>query len=297
MRAATKTGVYPDAQLYADAAAAHDYLLFNFGEAAGTALSDKSGSINAQALIGTTSGIWANPTRGITPATDTALQINTANSPAAAVAKAGRIYKFDGNRLGGIIYLAARLSIAAAPGSDTANYLFSCGRQGASGSADAYGQLSMRISAGRVPQLEIRRRGQSGSLLTPGAGAGSALVAGGSARTILCLLSEANDTDLQVDWFIDGGLSAAASSTQVGALAEGPLQNDSAGVVLLGKSAATGSFVPANFIGAGSVAPVVEWVMMGRCANTAANRTRIISSVGALHTYRRLPADFAAITR
>ena len=68
MRNVRRVAVRNRGSVYQQAAANHDWFLFNFGEASGATVSDRSGSVSALALSGTTTGVWANPTRGITPA-------------------------------------------------------------------------------------------------------------------------------------------------------------------------------------------------------------------------------------
>lgn len=303
----TPVSILPSSRVYEVAAANHDFFLLTFGETSGSTLSDKSRAVVGQSLIGTQT-VWGNPTLGITPAADTAFQINASRSSAAASAKAGRIYRVDDSRIsrvaadgallstgGAMIYIMFRLSIAAAPASDISNYLLSMGRQGAGGSPDPYGQASIRISAVRVPQLELRRRGQTGALLTPGSGV--ALIAGGAARSYLLLMSEATPSDLQIDWFVDASPTVSVSSTFTGALDECPLEQSGSGICLLGRGGTTSPFAPASFIGSGSVAPVVQWIGVGRCAASAANRAALLESWQAMHALGEMPAAFGRIAR
>ena len=298
MRNVRRVAVRNRGSVYQQAAANHDWFLFNFGEASGATVSDRSGSVSALTLSGTTTGVWANPTRGITPATDTAAQLKTSAVSTSALDRLARIYQFDAGAVGRLQYILFRMGLNAAPASDTANYLLSLGRQGAGGSTDAFGQLSIRINATRVPNLELRKRGTLGTLATIGSGQALATGSPGVARSYLVLLSETNaGADLQVDWFADGGANPTNSNSIAGGIAAGPLRNDAAGAVILGRGSPTNPYAPANQIGSGSVAPVVEWLGFGACADNAGNRAAIVEAWQGYHALRDMPAAFGRITR
>lgn len=290
----SKVALSPVSELITDASANHDWFFWNFSDGAAdsgaTSVSDKSG-VSTQALVGTTAGVWANPATGITPAVDTAFQINSVLSSAEASARAERIYDFSGNTLNNdLIYIMTRLSVAGSPATDTSNNLLSFGRRGSG--VDAYGQIALRLSAGRIPQLELRKRGENGVLHATSSNTTLAL---GVPQSFLCIISQPNTTDLDVEWRVDGSLSIANSVVVAGGLAAGPLSVPEAGIVLLGKGSVTSPFGPSVYIGAGTVAPIVHWLGVGRCADTAANREALLTSWQHLHQNRELPAAFARI--
>lgn len=291
---ANKIALSPVSELISGSAANHDWFFWNFSEgatsSAATSVSDKSG-VSSQALVGTTAGVWANPGLGITPAVDTAFQINSVLSSADASARAERLYKFDGNTLNNdLIYIMTRFSVAGSPATDTSNNLLSFGRRGSG--VDPYGQIAFRISTGRIPQLELRKRGENGTLVATASNSALTL---GVPKSYCCILSQPNTTDLEVEWRVDGSLSLSNSGVVTGGLAAGPLSVPEAGIVLLGKGSVTSPFGPSVYIGAGTVAPIVHWIGIGRCADTAANREALLTSWQHLHQNRELPPAFARI--
>lgn len=291
----SKVTLSPASSLISDSAANHDWFFWNFSEgatdSAATSVSDKSG-VSDQALVGTTAGVWANPALGITPAVDTAFQINSVLSSADASARAERIYDFSGNTLNNdLIYIMTRLSVAGSPATDTSNNVLSFGRRGSG--VDAYGQIALRLSTGRIPQLELRKRGENGVLHATSSNTALAL---GAPQSFLCILSQPNTTDLEVEWRVDGSLSIANSVVVAGGLAAGPLSVPAAGIVLLGKGSVTSPFGPSVYVGAGTVAPIVHWIGIGRCADNAANREALLTSWQHLHQTRELPPAFARIS-
>ena len=301
MRNSRRIAIKNRGSVYQLAATNHDWLLFNFGETSGTTVSDRSGYVYNFPVSGTTTGLWSNSLRGITPSADNAIQFNSTSTTTTLLDRLSNIYKFDNSAsVGRLQYIMFKMGINAAPATDTSNYLLSFGRQSPGGITDAYGQLSIRINANRIPNLELRKRGTIGSLSTMGAGTGATLSTGspGSARTYLVLISTiSGGVDLQVDWFTDASVNPTNSNSIVGGVAAGPLRNDAAGVVIMGKSSASTPFGPSTLIGSGSVSPIVDWIGFGACSDNPTNRSAIIESWVGYCSLRDMPEAFSRITR
>ncbi|NMG48952.1 hypothetical protein GO613_12660 [Azoarcus communis] len=272
------------------AAADHDYLFFNFSEGAGSAISDKSGSVSAVALTGTAPA-WASKARGIDPGVDTHLSLKNGSASAELLDKLARIYATTGNRLNGIMYMMVRMSVAVAPGSDTTNVLVSAGRQGTA--TEQYGQMQVRVKASRTLEFGMRRRGTAGSLWY--ANSNAAMTAGGASRPYLLLLSEANETDLTAEWFVDANGSPQNSVTLANGLAEATVRSDDAGLHLMCQSNHLQQ--PVSYVGAGTVAPVIDWWGIGKMAATPANRAALLKAWQGLCRTGVMPIAFSRITR
>lgn len=268
----------------------HDYLFFNFAEGAGGTISDKSGSVSSAALTGTAPA-WTAPQRGIDPGVDTHLSLKTGSADAALLDKIARIYASSENRLNGIMYMMVRMSLAAGAAADTSNVLFSAGRQGTG--TELYGQMQVRVKTARTLEFGMRRRGTAGSLWF--ANSNAAMVAGGASRSYLLLLSEANATDLTAEWFVDAGGSPQNSLTLSNGLAESTVRSDEAGLHLMCQTNHLQE--PVAYVGAGSVAPVIDWWGLGKMAASAENRANLLAAWQGLSRSGVMPLAFSRIVR
>lgn len=279
----------PRANKYAEWQDNHLWMQFRFGEGTGTTTSDLSRRVINTTISGTTTGIWTNPALGIKPnSSGTYLWLLDADIP--GIDDFYAVTNTDGDNLltGEMIYVEFAMSIAAAPASDTTNYIMSMGRRDEAGTND-WGTFAWRINQNLQPTFQVQRRGQSSANTLRTAGAAGAMPADGTMHSYAMLL----EPDGSVSWFKDGTLTASSSIT----ISEGPIADTASGIALMSRHTSSSPWTPTSTpVGAGSVAPYVKRIHIGRCAHTAANLALIERLFVDMSATGQLPPYFGDIT-
>lgn len=284
MRNTPRFAVRPRANDYAAWKNNHLWLHFRFGEGTGTTTSDKSGRVVNTTINGTTTGIWTNPALGIKPnSAGTYLWLLDADVPGIDA-----FYDCTDLLADQIFYIEFAASIAGTPTSDTANYIMSMGRRDETGTND-WGTFAWRINQNLQPTFQLQRRGTSNQNTLRSAGTGGAMPADGTMHSYAMMLED----DGTVSWYKDGTLTASASVT----LSEGPLADTASGIAIMGRHTTSSPWTPTGMpMAAGSVAPYVKRIHIGRCAKSAANRALLERLFVDMAATGNLPRYFGDIT-
>lgn len=279
----------PRANKYAAWKDNHLWMHFRFGEGTGTTTSDSSRRVVDTTINGTTTGIWTNPSLGINPnSAGTYLWLLDANIP--GVDDFYAITNANGDNLltGEMIYVEFAMSIAADPTGDTTNYIMSMGRRDETGTND-WGTFAWRINQNRRPTFQLQRRGIANQNTLISAGTDGVMPADGTMHSYAMLL----EPDGTVSWFKDGVLTNSASIT----ISEGPIIDTASGIAIMGRHTTSTPWTPtAAPVAAGTVAPYLKRMHIGRCAHTAANLALIERLLVDMSATGQLPPYFGDIT-
>lgn len=289
MRNLPRRTTIPRANKYADWKDNHLWVHFRFGEGAGTTTSDSSRTVVNTTINGTTTGIWTNPAIGIKPnSAGTYLWLLDANIPGIDALYECTNANGDNLLTGEMIYIEFAASIAAAPASDTSNYIMSMGRRDETGTND-WGTFAWRINQNLQPTFQVQRRGTSALNTLRTAGAEGAMPADGTMHSYAMFL----EPDGTVSWFKDGTLTASSSVT----ISECPIIDTASGIAIMGRHTTSAPWTPtANPMAAGSVAPYLKRMHIGRCAHTSANLALLNRLVVDMAATGELPPYFGGIT-
>lgn len=169
-------------------------------------LYDRLGNLPAQDILGTVTGLWANPANGLTA--------HSAGSYTARITESDlSAFSLDG--FAGFLVISADILAPATPSAD--EYIFSIGRNPATGGYSGSGCVTLRLSGGQAV-LILRPRTVAGADAGGAAGGTNLLLfstALGTAaqRTVTYLVDLRSTSSAPVYAYLDGVLKAAGSMT------------------------------------------------------------------------------------
>lgn len=265
-------------------------LFFPFSEwgenAAATTVSDLSGTAVAIPVDGTTAGLGATPSLGVTLTTDNHIWLNNLVS-GLDMEFINSIYDCT-NGFDRIVFFAADVTIAAAPASDVTNYLLSMGKRD-DVNPDAWGQLCVRLNLNRKPNWHLRTRR---AVQTNEVSGSSTAIATGTPTSIFGVLLPG--TTANSIWYMDGVLDNTGNIASIDTM--GPLAESNHGIALMGATSNNSPFTPQSRFGAGTVAPTARNMLIGKCSYNAANQVLLPQLAMYLAKFKRLPAWIDQIT-
>lgn len=260
-------------------------IYFPLTEGTGTTISDLAG-ISDLTVVGTTTNIWSVPSSGIKLTTDNHVILDLDTLTAEQLARVNSIYDMSGGYTDSIIYFAATIGIAAAPASDTSNYILSMGRRDDVG-ANPYGELMLRITGQSKPAWHFRSRADTST--NAYSNATTALPTTNTPTSIFTYILPGETSN--VPWYTNG--ASDGTGTLAGLDTTGPIA-DPVGLSLFGRRISDNTSVGTR-LGAGSVEPTVRNLLLGRCSYNAGNIQRLQDLAAYMHFHGRLPSWFAEI--
>lgn len=286
------------AQAALTANAGNRALWFPLGDGAGTVLREESGRIGTPTVAGTTAGLWAAPSGGITLTTDNHVLLNSASLTAEQSAFVESIYDNPSGIYSGILYCGFQLGISGTPAGDLNNFIFSFGSRDDAG-AHLTGQLGMRLPVNRRPEWMLRTRETVSTNYFGASPAGAQIPTSGVQQTVFSFILPSPDGTTpptsNVAWYFNG--VALASATLAEIHDKGPISDPVAGgVCVFGRQTAIPPYASTANIGAGTVAPTMRNLLIGRCSFTPENVVLLQRLATHMHYRRALPAWFSQIT-
>lgn len=229
------------------------------GTATPAVIQDEFSVFSAMPIQGTVTGIWSNPTLGLTAHSGGTYSLRQTSN----------LNEFDLSTYAGIVVLGFEFQKTANPTAQ--EYLFSLGRNTASGANSSFGNVSARIQTDGQIMFNIRPRASA-----DGGASNTTLFSGAISNDIATRCALVLDMSEPNNWYVhfirDGVLTRSNSVNMTGSVG-GP----STGAGFAIGSDINASLVQTNFLGAGGSTAKVQNLYWWKTSKTMTDVFRAIT--------------------